>query len=105
MDQLFTALANFLNLAVTSKTGTAVAAVVLSTLLYLVQRVPFVSDLLSKSAFAKQAAMIFLAVAPAVVVTLSSKASWYEALVTAVLTFLTATGVQSLTSPKPVVTE
>lgn len=105
MDQLFTALANFLNLAVSSKTGTAVAAVVLSTLLYLVQKVPFVSDLLAKSVFAKQGAMIFMAVAPAVVVSLTSKSSWYEALVTAVLTFLTATGVQTLASPKPVVTE
>lgn len=96
MEQMVLALANFLNLAVTSPTGTAVAAVVLSFLVYLLTRIPFVNTFVSQNVYLKHGVMLFLAVAPAVVVTLTSKSSWYEAVVTAVVTFLAALGTQNV---------
>jgi len=72
----FSALADLLNLAVSSKAGTVVAAAVLSLLMWLLTKVPVVSDLVSKDAVVNKIVMVFLAVAPAVVTSLTSKSSW-----------------------------
>lgn len=96
MDESLKALVDLLNVAVSSKMGTAIAAVVLATLVYLLQKVPYVKDLLAKSEVTKRVGMLFLAVAPAVVVSLSSKASWMDAALTAVLTLLGALGAEKV---------
>lgn len=96
MDESLKMLVDLFSMAVSSKMGTAIAAVVLAVLVYLLQKVPFVKDLLAKSEAASRVAMVFLAVAPAVVVSLSSKASWMDAALTAVLTLLGALGAEKV---------
>ena len=97
MDQSLQALVDLLSMAVQSKTGTVIAAAALTLMMWVLGKVPVVSSWLSDaSATVKKVVMVFLAVAPAVVVSLNTKASWYEAGMTAVLTFLAAVGVQKM---------
>lgn len=97
MDQSLSTLADLLNMAVQTKTGMAVAAALLALTVWVLTKVPVVSGWLAgASSVVKKGVMVFLAVAPAVVVSLSSKASWYDAGMTALLTFLGALGVQKM---------
>lgn len=87
---------SLLNSATTSHSGTAIAALVLATLVWVLQKVPAVSDFVAKSPILAHVAMLVLAVVPAVVITLSTSGSWVDALSTAVVTFLAAVGVKGV---------
>lgn len=89
-------LVDLLNAAVTSKSGTAVAALALAALVWVLQKVPAVKDFVAKNAVLAHVAMLVMAVVPAVVVSLSTTSSWMDALTTAVLTFLSALGVKGV---------
>lgn len=95
MEQMLAYLFNLLNLAVTNKTATAVAAVALAVVVYGLKYVPVVKDFVAKDSKLETVATLVLAVAPAVVTTLSTSTSWYEAAMTALMTFLAAVGVKT----------
>lgn len=92
-------LLELLNTAVTSKMGTAVAAFVLALFSVLLQQVPSIKAWADKSPVLSKVSMLVLAVVPAVVVSLTSTASWSEAALTAVLTGLGALGLGALQGP------
>lgn len=93
---LWSTLLGFLQSALTSKTGMVLAAVVLSALVWVLEKVPAVKTELDSNPWLKKVGMLFLAVAPAVAMVLSNGASWQESLTTALLTFLGALGVHSM---------
>ena len=101
MDAALVQIVDLLNKATTSNTGTAVAALVLSVLVFLLQRVPAISAALAKNAWVKRGAVMFLAVVPAVITSLTTKSSWYDAVVTAAITFLATLGVDSMVPKAP----
>jgi len=87
---------DLLGTAVSSHPGTAVAALALAALVWVLQKVPAVSEFVAKTPILAHAATLVLAVVPAVVVTLSTSGSWVDALSTALLTFLSATGLKGV---------
>lgn len=96
MDSLLASFLNLLNLAVTSHLGTVIAAAALALVVWAVQKVPAVETFVASNAKLETLATLFLAVAPAVITTLSSTgATWSEALMTAVSTFLMAVGAKA----------
>lgn len=84
--------------AITSKTGTMIAAAVLSLMVWLLTKVKVVSDFIAGSSRLTKVVTLFLAVVPAVILSLTSKASWLDASLTAVLTFFGALGVSDVVS-------
>ena len=89
-------LLELLNAAITSKMGTAFAAFALALLSVGLQQIPAVKEFVAKSPVLSKVAMLVLAVVPAVVLSLTTTASWSEAALTALLTFLSALGLDSL---------
>lgn len=87
---------DLLNAAVVSKTGTAVAAVLLAVLVFALTKIPAVEAFVAKNPVLAKIATLVVAVVPAVVMTLAAKASFMDAAVTAVLTFLSAVGLGKL---------
>lgn len=85
-------LLDLLNSAVNSKMGTAFAAFALAALVFALQKVSVVKNFVEKQPVLSKVSMVVLAVVPAVVMSLTSKASWSDALMTAVLTLLGALG-------------
>lgn len=90
-------LVNLLSSAMTSHSGTAIAALVLAALVFGLQKITVISDFVTKSPVLAHVVMLVVAVVPAaVVVTLSTSGSWVDALSTAVMTFLGAVGLKSV---------
>lgn len=95
MDQFL----ELLNAAILSKSGTAVAALVLAGLVLLLQRLESVKKFFASSPALSKVSVLVVAVAPAVILSLTTKASWFDALMTAVLTGLGALGLDALKDP------
>lgn len=89
-------LAGLLGSAMSSHSGTAIAALALATVVWVLQKVPAVKDFVKSSPVLAHVATLVLAVVPAVVVTLSTNGSWLDGLSTAVVTFLAAVGVKGV---------
>lgn len=89
-------LSDLLNAALASKSGMAVAALALALILWGLQKVPAVKAFVAKSPVLAHVAMLVVAVIPAVLVKLTSGATWLDVLATAVMTFLAAVGVQGV---------
>ena len=100
-----TSLSQLLSSVLASPSAMMVAALVLSVVLFLLQKVQAVKDFVAKSPVLAHVAMLLVAVLPGVVVKLTSGASWVDVVTTAVMTFLAALGVQGvgnmLTAAKP----
>lgn len=95
--ELLDSFLSLLNMAVASRAGTLYAAAALTFVVWLVQKVPFVKDFVDSNPKLESVVTLFLAVAPAVVTTLTTSTSWTDALATAVMTFLMAVGAKTAT--------
>ena len=90
---LWTSFVTLLNMAVSSHAATVVAAAALAFVVWAVQKVPFVKTFVDSNPMLESVVTLFLAVAPAVITVLSTTgASWLDALMTAVSTFLMVLG-------------
>lgn len=91
-----TTLTGLLTAAVTSRTAMAIAAALLALLVWGLQKVPAIGAWVAKNPTLTHVATLVLAVVPAVIVSLTTTASWVDALTTALVTFLAAVGVQGV---------
>lgn len=83
-------------MALGSKMGMALAAVVLSGVVYLFSKVPSVDTWFASNPVTKTLSTLVLAVVPAVIVALSSSTSWADVGAVALSSFLGALGIHSL---------